>query len=299
MKIYIQNHDSNAGKWIYSGYCHAWIYKEFSVKFVNSLSEVNDDGEYYLMITDSFVNENNFSVLEKSKKTILYVSPNFFPEPWGSHPNWKCQVSEDLIPKLNNLKNIIKWNFSDINSEFFYLWEDVHSIPLAFDNINYDSSIQSDYEYDICYIGGVADNGFNEKIKIIESVFRSFAKSGLKCAFAVNYNLTHDQENYILNNSKICLNIHDQYQRKLGLDTNERTFKGLGSTGFIVSDKINQLEKLFPDVFTSNEADQLVDFCLEFVKKTNEEINSIKRNNQKFIEENHTYINRVEKFISL
>ena len=62
MKIYIQNHDSNAGKWIYNGYCHAWIYKEFSVQFINSLSEVNDDGEYYLMITDSFVNENNFSV---------------------------------------------------------------------------------------------------------------------------------------------------------------------------------------------------------------------------------------------
>jgi hypothetical protein len=299
MKIYIQNHSSNAGKWIYNGYSHAWIYKEFSVQFIDSLSEVNDDGEYHLMITDGFVNQKDFSVIEKSKKTILYASPNFFPEPWGSHPNWRCPLSKDSISKLNNLENVIKWNFSDINSEFFSLWENVYSFPLAFDNINYDSLIQNEYEYDICYVGGIADNGFNEKIKIIESVFKSFAKSGLKCAFAINYNLTHEQENHILNNSKICLNIHDQYQRKLSLDTNERTFKGLGSTGFIVSDKINQLERLFPNVFTSNEADQLVDFCLQFVKKTNEEINFIKRNNQKFIEKNHTYINRVEKFLSL
>jgi len=299
MKIYIQKHDSNAGKWIYNGYSHAWIYKEFSVQFINSLSEVKCNDDYYLMITDGFIDRNNFSVIENSKKTILYVSPNTFPDPWGSHPNWQCSLAKDLILKLNNLKNVVKWNFSDINSEFFSLWENVHSVPLAFDNINYDSQTQDNYEYDICYIGGIADNGFNEKIKIIQNVFDSFTKSGLKCAFAVNYNLTHDQENYILNNSKISLNIHDQYQRTLGSDTNERTFKGLGSTGFIVSDKINQLEKLFPNIFTSNEADCLVDFCLEFVKKTNEEINFIKKNNQKFIEENHTYINRVEQFISL
>ena len=38
MKIYIQDHASHAGKWIYTGYAHAWAYLDYEVKFINDLS---------------------------------------------------------------------------------------------------------------------------------------------------------------------------------------------------------------------------------------------------------------------
>ena len=106
--------------------------------------------------------------------------------------------------------------------------------------------------------------------------------------------MSHEQENHILNNSKIALNIHDEYQRVNQLDCNERTFKGLGANGFLVSDKIKQLNRLFPNVFSSNNPQEIVDLCLDFVTKDTSDINEEKLKNQKMIESSHTYIKRVE-----
>ena len=39
-------------------------------------------------------------------------------------------------------------------------------MPLSYDSISYQSKEIIDYKYDICFIGGFADNGFNEKIKV-------------------------------------------------------------------------------------------------------------------------------------
>jgi hypothetical protein len=75
---------------------------------------------------------------------------------------------------------------------------------------------------------GRADNGFDEKYKIMMSHFSAFKDSGLKMWIFVGKNLTHEQENKLLYNSKVAINIHDAYQRELRLDTNERTFKALG-----------------------------------------------------------------------
>jgi hypothetical protein len=299
MKIFIQSHDSHAGKWIYRGYSHAWIYKGFSVEFINSLSEVKIDQPYYLMITESLIDQQYIDIIENSEKTILYVSANKYPDPWGSHPNWISSLNFNLINDINQLKNVIKWNFSDINKDYFYLWNNVYSVPLAFDSINYRSDIKLKYDYDICYIGSIANNGFNEKIEIIKKTLDAFLKTNLRCAFAVNANLTHEQENYLLNNSKIALNVHDAYQRTLGLDTNERTFKGLGCNGILVSDKIDQLNRIFPDVFTSNCETDLVSHCQKFIQKDVDEINYLKNKNQTLIQNNHSYINRIEYFLSL
>jgi len=299
MKIYIQFHPAHAGKWIYNGYAHAWLYHGFEIKFIKSLNEIDENEPYHLMITDGMISENSIRYLQKSIKTILYVSPNSYPKPWGDHPNWKCPLNENLINKINELSNIIKWNFSDIKNEFFFIWKNVITLPLAFDNINYSSSIKDKYEYDVCYIGGLANNGFNEKIKIMQDTLTPFLDTKLKCAFFIGQNLSHEQENYILNNSKIALNIHDEYQRVNQLDCNERTFKGLGGNGFLVSDKIKQLNRLFPNVFTSNDPQELVNFCSDFISKNINDINEQKFKNQKMIESNHTYIKRVEYLLKI
>ena len=123
--------------------------------------------------------------------------------------------------------------------------------------------------------------------------------SGLKCGFFVNKNLTHKQECDLLANSKITLNIHDAYQRVLGLDTNERTFKSLGLNGLLVSDKVKQLNELFPNVATSLSADELVSITKEILSLSENEIKIIKEENKHNILENHCYINRVKTLMSL
>lgn len=299
MKIYIQNHSSNAGKWIYSGYAHAWAYLDHEVKFIEELSEVKGNEQYKLFICDSKVNQDNIQIVKNSYKTYLYVQPNSFPNPWGSHPNFQCSLSNELISQLNNLDNVIKWNFAS-SFPYHLKWKNVVSVPLAFDDINYNHEIPDFFDYDVCFIGGIADNGFNEKAAIMQETLNYFINnSGLKCAFAVNKNLNHEQENYILLRSKVALNIHDAYQRHFKLDVNERTFKSLGCTGILISDDIKQGKDLFPFSFFSNDLEKSVEEAKRICSIETNELINIKKQNQKIILENHTYINRVQQLLSI
>ena len=97
----------------------------------------------------------------------------------------------------------------------------------------------------------------------------------------------------------MTLNIHDAYQRVLGLDTNERTYKSLGLNGMMVSDTVGQLNNLFPDIKTSLDSQQLVELTKNVLSLTEAELNDIKEKNKQNILDNHCYTNRVEKLLSL
>ena len=129
--------------------------------------------------------------------------------------------------------------------------------------------------------------------------FQHFKESNLKCGFFVNKNLNHQQECDLLANSKVCLNVHDAYQRSLGLDTNERTFKSLGLNGLLVSDTIKQLNTLFPNVPTSLNPKKIVSDVNELLNLTDEEACVIRDNNKTNILNNHTYEKRIESLLSL
>jgi hypothetical protein len=298
MKIYIQRHNEFAGKWIYSGYAHAWAYLDHQVKFINDLQEINENESYKLFITENLLTSNNLKYLENSVATYLYVQPNIFPNHWGKHPNFISCQNEKVIEIINSYKNVYKWSFSRDTSTYFTLWKNVVSMPLAFDNINYLPQKVSNFQYDICFIGSVANNGFNEKIIIMQETLNHFIASGLKCGFSVGQNINHDTENNVFNSSKVALNIHDLYQRTLGLDTNERTFKALGCNGLLVSDEVYQITDLFPNVFQSNDYKKLVDKAKELCNLSISDLNEIKEENKRYIEANHTYIKRAEKFLS-
>ena len=105
--------------------------------------------------------------------------------------------------------------------------------------------------------------------------------------------------NKILYNSKVSINIHDAYQRDLGLDTNERTFKALGLTGVLVSDDVTQVKRLFPDVKRTNDPEQMVKIVKEYVNMPDNELSKIKEENRKKVLENHTYASRIKQMMEL
>jgi len=298
MLIYIQRHPQFAGKWIYNGYAHAWAYLDHQVKFINSLDEVNTSEKYKIFCTEGLINNSNFDKIQKSYFTFLYCQANDFPQPWGSHPNYQCHVDTGLIDKINNAGNITKWTFSS-ELKHYTKWKDVISLPLAFDNINYLVDQFDDYQYDVCFIGAMVNNGFSEKESIMKEVLNEFIKSDLKCAFSVGQDISHELENEVIIKSKVSLNIHDAYQRVLGYDSNERTFKSLGINGILVCDEVNQVKSLFPDVFLSNDPKKLIEKTIEYCKLSPSKLKAIKKENINFIESNHTYIKRVEKLLSL
>lgn len=300
MKVYIKNHPTHAGKWIYEGYERAWTALGYDIGHFTSLNEIDEKSDYYIMATDYDVkNDSSYSSIVNSTKSFIFAQPNTFPEPWGRHPNFVSNASPSAIDLVNQTDNALLWTFSN-NTSYHKKWKTVHTVPLAFDSIGYNPKKDEKYsQYDVCFVGGWANNGFDEKRKIMIEIFSKFMDSGLKCGFFINKGLTHEQECDLIHNSKTTLNIHDAYQRALGYDTNERTFKSLGLNGALVSDKITQLNDLFPNVPTSLDSDTLVKDTKELLSLTENEIRVIKESNKQNIAENHTYIKRVEQFLKL
>lgn len=298
MKVFIKKHPSHAGYWIYQGYFEAWKSLGYDTTFYNSLEQIGNEKDYYLMALDYDLRYENIKFLENSKKTFLFVQPNVFPKPWGIHPNYISNCQQNLISIINKMNNVLQWTFLDIKKDFFTLWSNPHTIPLAFDSQSY-KPCSYEEKYDVCYIGGRANNGFDEKYNIMMNTFSEFMGSNLKCAFFVGKNLTHQQEQDILAKSKVGINVHDAYQRILSLDTNERTFKTLGLTGIMVSDSNKQIENLLKDIhvpmsLNPKDIKMYVEEIFDFSSSKRKEL---KEKNRSIIADKHTYKNRILKML--
>lgn len=301
--VFIKRHRANAGKWIYEGYKSAWQSLGYSAHYYDNLSEVSGfEAPYYLMAIDGDVNnEKSLNVVKNSQKTFLYVQPNCFPKPYGQHPNFQCHCPDEAIDIINGLDNAFLWCFDSVDgtAPFHTKWKKVNTLSLAFDSISYKNIKDDRYAYDVCYIGGRANNGFDEKYRIMLNYFGKFRDSKRKIGIFISKNLTHEQENAILCNSKVCLNIHDKYQKTfMTKDTNERTFKSLGCNGILVSDKEGFTPKNFPDVPIANTPDQMLELTEYYLNMPESELEQIREKHKNFIYEKHTYIKRVKEALS-
>jgi len=289
--VYIKNHNAHAGKWIYQGYKLAWQSRGYKVELYDDLESISpSEQRYFVMALDSDIKSPKcLEVLASASKSFVFVQPNTFPSPWGSHPNFISLCPDAYIKALNALDRVHLWTFADLNS-YYHKWHRVNTLPLAFDSLSYKRNFDKDYQFDVCYIGGWANNGFNEKKKIMLQFFSKIAQMNIKSGLFVNKNLTHEQENKILSNSKICINIHDAYQRSLGYDTNERTFKSLGLNGFLISDRVSQIERLLPSTILCDTPEEMCDLIQINLQK---DLLDIKEYNREQILQKHTYTNRV------
>jgi hypothetical protein len=306
MKIYLPHHPEHAGHWIYEGYKNAWEALGYDAEYLIDFGDFlkPTPAEYQVMLTEAlFVNGNDaqipwfYDFIKKAQKVYLFVQPNNFPDPWGSHPNFMCQLTDEKINSINELDNVYLWSFTNgKNSSYYDKWKEVHYIPLAFDDVAYQPIDDKEFEYDICYIGGLANNGFNEKMLIMQDYFHELSKMGIKLGIRVNQNISLEDEAKLLYNSKIAINLHDNYQHVLGLDSNERTFKSLGLNGFLISDNVKEVGNLFPTVPL---ADSSTKMCELVERYLDQDLTLEKERNKELILQKHTYKKRVEKFLTL
>jgi hypothetical protein len=297
--ISIKAHRFGAGSWIYLGFARAWDSLGFDVRFFDDINDV-DDRSKFIMTTESDLIEG-FNKISSADKSFVFVQPTTFPDPWGRHPNWVSAVDHQTIEAVRRIPSIKPWTFvNNTQDESYQSWGNVNYLPLAFDSLGYKITDQTlDYNFDVCFVGGWADNGFNEKRKRIIEFLEKLQDSGLKCGFFVNSGITHEQENFILNTSRVAINIHDEYQVRLGLDVNERTFKSLALTGLMTSDNVKEMKHLFPEVKLSNSPDQMLESVREYLSLNDQDIELIKSRNRSMIINEHTYISRVKEMISL
>lgn len=294
-RVYIEKYTQNAGLYIYTGMQKAWENIGYEVELYSENLPLLDDSNI-MLYEHNLENLECIELLSTYKKVFLFVLATSMPKHWGSHPNF---VSLNPHRKeINKIPNIVKWTFCKADNEYFNGWDgEIKHIPLAFDNLTYQKIEDPAYAYDVCYIGTWADNGFNEKKKRLISYLGEFKKSGLKCGFFINKGLTLEQEAKVLYNSKICLNIHDQYQIELGLDTNERTWKGLGLTGCVVSDRVKVLDEYnLLGLQQVDTPEEMVETCSKICMSDGARLLApVVRQN---ILDNHTYVHRVKQLLN-
>lgn len=304
MKIFIKKYFNGAGKWIYDAYFNAWKELGYDATYYSELSEITPESDYFLMCTDSDLNDKkSLEISLSSKKTFLYVQPNTFPYPWGTHQNFVSLLNKNVIPSLKK-DNIIKWTFSNIkySYEFFKDWGTVHYIPLAFDDILYtDNAREKTMNTDLAYVGTWANNGFDEKKQRMIKIFSFIKQNNLQGKIFINKKISTEQEYEVLRDCKACLNIHDTYQKKLGFDCNERTFKSLGINGLLLSDDIKEVKNIFGDrvLYYDDNVESFLAAYKKILSMKEEEILSIRSENIDFILKKHTYKNRIESFLQL
>mgnify|MGYP003627950666 FL=1 len=302
MKVYLKNSKIyGAWYWIYKGYDEAWKHEGYDTAFYDTLDDIDTSTEFDVMTYDIEVQkEEHLDILSKARRAYMFVSPNHFVQPWGSHPNWLTPLADDTIEKINQMDNVYLWAFINADrTDYWNKWKNVNRVSMAFDHFSYKPIEDTKYAFDICYIGSWANNGFDEKRKIMIDHFSEIKKMNLKCGIFIHKgvdSLSIEDEAKMLYNSKIPINLHDNYQRILGLEHNERTYKALGLNGFIVSDKTNILVEEFPEVPMAENPVKMT----ELIKKhLDQDLQSIKETNRVNILKNHTYINRVKELLEL
>lgn len=293
--VYIKNHPAAAGYWIYNlGYKSAWEKLGYNVILFNNMLEIKNLKDSIVMTTSSDVDsEEKIKVLKNTKKSFVFVTSEWFP---GIHNIYASDIKEEL----RNNENIVLWTYAQVK-EPYSLKKSIGSVielPLAFDNINYKRMIDNNYNFDVCFVGKLVDNGTNEKPARMRAYLERILKEeNIKCGFfGMSNNISHIDECKILTNSKICLNIHDVYQNLYGLDTNERTFKSLGLNGMLVSDYVKQISDLELNVVLNSDIEQ---YIISIKSYLNFNLEEIKKFNRREIEEKHTYVERVKKLIKL
>lgn len=277
MKVYLKDHPAHAGHWIYNhGYYNAWKFLNYEPELYTRIEDIVPTGRYHIMCVDGDIRSGkDMEIINGADKAWMYAQPTWYPGKWGKHPNFVTyyNAAADRTQLLKLCPDLKLWtfltvrqgtNWQAVNSNvpavgtFFPIgnvfdgWDrKVYSLPLAFDDIEYNSLVDKSaaaaqkYGYDVAYIGGRADNGFDEKAKLMDETFQAFKNAGIKkTGFFVNAGLSQKDEANILYHSKAALNVHDVFQRQYGFDTNERTFKALGLTGTLFSDEVRQLGEL-------------------------------------------------------
>lgn len=109
-----------------------------------------------------------------------------------------------------------------------------------------------------------------------------------------------EDERKIYSSSKICINIHEDYQKKFGGDVNERFFKIPACGGFQITDYVLCMDKYFKngEIIHAKNKEEWFDLIDYYIHHEEDRQKIAKKAYKRAIKE-HTYKNRAKKIIKI
>lgn len=109
------------------------------------------------------------------------------------------------------------------------------------------------------------------------------------------------EERQVYSSSTICINIHEEYQRRIGGDCNERTFKIPLCDGFEITDDVACIHKYFKEgkeIIIAKDATDWFEKIAYFFKNPEKRLPIIRAGKKRVLQD-HTYHNRIEQMIAI
>lgn len=291
---------------------------------------------FFTSVSQYYFKYLNLDLLKKYKKKGLKI---FVHTPFWRSPMSKLRINE--VPSLSENKdwvNLIKsGNYGDV---YYNICEQedprmtgftkitgypYHTVLLAADKTQPMENSIDKYSADISFIGTYLPEKrefmkkylfpllkkykvklYCQDLTLLDRSLNLLLKTGqyfnipLLKSFKKN-NVTFKQERQIFRSSTISVNIHEEYQKKFGLDFNDRTFKILLYGGFEVTDEVNSMHKYFRngvDIVISKNGDEWLEKIAYYLKYPEKRL-PIMQAGQKKVLNYHTYHNRVKQFLNI
>lgn len=278
----------------------------------------------------------NLGVLEKYRKRgmVVFVKLDY----WNS-PIKKTQINEPggMKDDRKTVELIRKGKLGDV---FFHVVEQEdgrmkgfyeatgkkwQTIPLAADKILMKNSFDKKFVSDIAFVGTylpakrkffeefVFPLGKKYNLKLYgqdwtkkDRILGFFQKVGQY--FNIPFlrtlqkpKLQLEDEAKIYSSAKVCINVHEDYQKSFGGDCNERTFKIPLCEGFEISDYVPCMSKYFEigkEIITVKDKEEWFSKIDYYLDNPQEKASIIEAGKKKVLEK-HTYHNRVKQIIQI
>lgn len=277
----------------------------------------------------------DFDTINAARKKGMKV---FVSCPFWLSPLSKFRINENIsLANNTSIVNLIKKNlFGDL---FYNVCEQGDprmegfekstgfphiTIPLAADDTIIFPDFSEKFQADISYIGTYLP----EKKKYFEDILYPLRKTFNVKIYGQEWTLTDrflaliqksgqlfnvpilksfrkpqlqlEDERKIYTSSNISINIHEKYQRKYGMDCNERTFKIPLASGFEISDDVACIKKYFKEgteIVIGYNKDDWFDKINYYIKNPDKKKSIIEAGRKKVLQQ-HTYVHRVLLMLS-
>lgn len=325
-----------AARYIYEGYKNAFTLAGYPFKPLTSndnLIETLDEFKPNILITSlnyyclKFL---NLDLLKKYRKHGLVL--------FNQISSWKKTNNQFGGGNLESDKYLVKLIRTKVAGDVFFNWLEqddpsmngftkntgypYHTILVAADTKRYYYDFDKKYQAEISFVGSCLPDKRNFFKQHLYPLMKKYDVR----VYGVDWNLTSRflgyvqkfgqffninplknirkvpllEDRKVYSSSIINLNIHENHQRRLGSDFNERTLKIIASGGFEICDNVKVLRKYFTEkelVIGKNTKDWFdkIDYYLKNPKKR---LPFIEAGKKKVLKE-HTYHNRVKQIIDI
>lgn len=330
-----------AQRTVYNGYKNAFLdlKHDFVGYSVHSLPFLLDSFRPQIFITSShflYRKYLDFELLKKYRKKgmVLFTKIDFWRSPISKRINEARSLKYDTESRTLMKKGLLGDVYfhvveqEDPRMEGFEreTGQTFHTIPLAADKTVLEKSVfQPRFQADISFVGTYLSDKrrfFKEYVFPLRQCYdlrlygQDWSAGGRMAGWfqrAGQYfnipgfrslqkpKLTLEEEGHVYISSKICLNVHEEYQRKFGGDCNERTFKIPMSGGFEITDDVSCIRKYFvndKEIVIAASKPEWFDKIDFYIRNPNKRSRIIDAGKKKVLEQ-HTYHHRVGRILDI